>query len=189
MLSAQCSRLCCGLMLRSPLRAQGMSVVRLNMSHGDHKSHKAVVDLVREYNALDRGNLAIMLDTKGPEVRSGDLSEPIDMKAGGCPPVRLHCAHVPGRPEAISIVILNAVVLEMKVGGCLSPRRQSALDSCVRLTRGSANNHVVCDWAQDVRLRSVSVRVESHQCSSLAAAAPRAPASAADLRGKLLQFI
>ena len=71
-------------MLRSPLRAQGMSVVRLNMSHGDHKSHKAVVDLVREYNALDRGNLAIMLDTKGPEVRSGDLSEPIDMKAGGC---------------------------------------------------------------------------------------------------------
>ena len=66
---------------------QGMSVVRLNMSHGDHKSHKAVVDLVREYNRLDRGNLAIMLDTKGPEVRSGDLSEPIEMKAGGCHPV------------------------------------------------------------------------------------------------------
>ena len=59
-----------------------MNVVRLNMSHGDHKSHKAVVDLVREYNRLDRGNLAIMLDTKGPEVRSGDIAEPIDMKAG-----------------------------------------------------------------------------------------------------------
>ncbi len=59
-----------------------MNVVRLNMSHGDHKSHKAVVDLVREYNRLDRGNLAIMLDTKGPEVRSGDIAEPIEMKAG-----------------------------------------------------------------------------------------------------------
>ena len=70
-------------MLLSPAHLQGMSVVRLNMSHGDHKSHKAVVDLVREYNRLDRGNLAIMLDTKGPEVRSGDLSEPIEMKAGG----------------------------------------------------------------------------------------------------------
>ena len=57
-------------------------MVRLNMSHGDHKSHKAVVDLVREYNRLDRGNLAIMLDTKGPEVRSGDIAEPIEMKAG-----------------------------------------------------------------------------------------------------------
>ena len=62
--------------------AQGMNVARLNMSHGDHKSHKAVVDLVREYNALGRGNVAIMLDTKGPEVRSGDLAEPIDMKPG-----------------------------------------------------------------------------------------------------------
>ena len=85
-----CSRLCHGLRRLPPCHAQGMSVVRLNMSHGDHKSHKAVVDLVREYNALDRGNLAIMLDTKGPEVRSGDLSEPIDMKAGGYPPASPH---------------------------------------------------------------------------------------------------
>ena len=60
----------------------GMNVARLNMSHGDHASHKAVVDLVKEYNALGRGCLAIMLDTKGPEVRSGDLVAPIDMKEG-----------------------------------------------------------------------------------------------------------
>ena len=52
------------------------------MSHGDHKSHKAVVDLVKEYNTLNRNNVAIMLDTKGPEVRSGDVTEPIDMKPG-----------------------------------------------------------------------------------------------------------
>lgn len=52
------------------------------MSHGDHKSHKAVVDLVKEYNSLNRHNVAIMLDTKGPEVRSGDVTEPIDMKPG-----------------------------------------------------------------------------------------------------------
>ena len=52
------------------------------MSHGDHKSHKAVVDLVKEYNKLNRNNVAIMLDTKGPEVRSGDVTEPIDMKKG-----------------------------------------------------------------------------------------------------------
>jgi len=40
------------------------------------------VDLVREYNKLNRKCLAVMLDTKGPEVRSGDLAEPIDMKTG-----------------------------------------------------------------------------------------------------------
>ena len=32
-----------------------MNVARLNMSHGDHASHQAVVDLVKEYNALGRG--------------------------------------------------------------------------------------------------------------------------------------
>lgn len=58
------------------------ALCRLNMSHGDHKSHKAVVDLVKEYNKLNRNNVAIMLDTKGPEVRSGDVTEPIDMKQG-----------------------------------------------------------------------------------------------------------
>jgi pyruvate kinase len=33
----------------------GMNVARLNMSHGDHASHQAVVDLVKEYNKLGRG--------------------------------------------------------------------------------------------------------------------------------------
>ncbi|GAB4820909.1 hypothetical protein N2152v2_007955 [Parachlorella kessleri] len=64
------------------LAEEGMDVVRLNMSHGDHKSHQAVVDLVREFNALGRKTLAIMLDTKGPEVRSGDLAEPLELAAG-----------------------------------------------------------------------------------------------------------
>jgi len=30
---------------------RGMNVSRLNMSHGDHESHKQVIDLVKEYNA------------------------------------------------------------------------------------------------------------------------------------------
>jgi hypothetical protein len=43
----------------------GMNVARLNMSHGDHASHKKVIDLVREFNAQAAANvIAIMLDTK-----------------------------------------------------------------------------------------------------------------------------
>ena len=64
------------------LALQGMNVVRLNMSHGDHSSHNAVVELVKEYNQMGKRTLAIMLDTKGPEVRSGDLAEPIEMHRG-----------------------------------------------------------------------------------------------------------
>lgn len=48
------------------LAEAGMNVARMNMSHGDHKSHKKVIDLVKEYNAENKdGNvIAIMLDTK-----------------------------------------------------------------------------------------------------------------------------
>eukprot|EP00879_Flechtneria_rotunda_P025873 GHRR01027528.1.p1 GENE.GHRR01027528.1~~GHRR01027528.1.p1 ORF type:complete len:333 (+),score=103.23 GHRR01027528.1:478-1476(+) len=58
----------------------GMNVARLNMSHGTHESHKAVIDLVKEYNKTGRGCVATMLDTKGPEVRSGDLAEPMQLE-------------------------------------------------------------------------------------------------------------
>ncbi len=60
----------------------GMNVVRLNMSHGTHESHGEVIELVREYNTLGRGSLGIMLDTKGPEVRSGDVHEPLELSRG-----------------------------------------------------------------------------------------------------------
>ncbi|XP_020582840.1 pyruvate kinase isozyme G, chloroplastic-like [Phalaenopsis equestris] len=65
------------------LAQEGMNVARLNMSHGDHKSHKKTIDLVREYNSHNRDNvIAIMLDTKGPEVRSGDVVQPILLEKG-----------------------------------------------------------------------------------------------------------
>ncbi|KAH0457042.1 hypothetical protein IEQ34_014949 [Dendrobium chrysotoxum] len=65
------------------LAQAGMNVARLNMSHGDHKSHLKTIDLVREYNAQHENNvIAIMLDTKGPEVRSGDVAQPILLAEG-----------------------------------------------------------------------------------------------------------
>ena len=60
----------------------GVNVARLNMSHGDHESHGKIVDLVRKYNAAHNSGIAIMLDTKGPEVRSGDLSDPLELQPG-----------------------------------------------------------------------------------------------------------
>lgn len=47
------------------LAEEGMNVARLNMSHGDHESHRNVIDLVKEYNAQQENNVVgIMLDTK-----------------------------------------------------------------------------------------------------------------------------
>ncbi|GJT95342.1 plastidial pyruvate kinase 2-like protein, partial [Tanacetum coccineum] len=65
------------------LAEAGMNVARLNMSHGDHASHQKVIDLVKEYNDQSKDNvIAIMLDTKGPEVRSGDLPQPVNLESG-----------------------------------------------------------------------------------------------------------
>ncbi len=50
-----------------------------------------VVDLIKEYNTLGRNCIALMLDTKGPEVRSGDLSAPIDLVPGARPCAGVRC--------------------------------------------------------------------------------------------------
>ncbi|CAL0311624.1 unnamed protein product [Lupinus luteus] len=65
------------------LAETGMNVARLNMSHGDHSSHQKTIDIVKEYNAhFPHKVISVMLDTKGPEVRSGDVPQPILLKEG-----------------------------------------------------------------------------------------------------------
>lgn len=61
---------------------QGMNVVRLNFSHGTHEWHGNVIKHIRTINTKQGLSVAIMLDTKGPEVRSGDLQAPILLKSG-----------------------------------------------------------------------------------------------------------
>ena len=65
----------------------GMNTARLNFSHGDHEAHGATLKRVREANAQrpDK-HIAILLDTKGPEIRTGFFQEKcggkIHLKAG-----------------------------------------------------------------------------------------------------------
>lgn len=47
----------------------GMSVARFNMSHGTHDSHKALLDTVRQARENRHAPVAILIDTKGPEIR------------------------------------------------------------------------------------------------------------------------
>ncbi len=53
----------------------GMNVARLNFSHGSHEEHKARIDLLKSVRNELGYPLAIMLDTKGPEIRLGMLKE------------------------------------------------------------------------------------------------------------------
>ncbi|UUM12047.1 pyruvate kinase [Clostridiaceae bacterium HFYG-1003] len=51
----------------------GMNVSRHNFSHGNHDSHRVTMERVRKVAGEKHLNYAILLDTKGPEIRARDF--------------------------------------------------------------------------------------------------------------------
>lgn len=60
----------------------GMNVVRLNMSHGDHDSHARIIKAVRTLNRKVRHTVPVLLDTQGPEIRTGQLAQDLSLQEG-----------------------------------------------------------------------------------------------------------
>lgn len=58
----------------------GMNVARLNMSHGDHEQHKRRADVVKRLREELDLPVAILLDTKGPEIRTGQFEKPVQLE-------------------------------------------------------------------------------------------------------------
>ncbi len=58
--------------IQAMIRA-GMNVARLNFSHGSHEEHRKRLELIRQASDELGANTAILLDTKGPEIRTGRL--------------------------------------------------------------------------------------------------------------------
>jgi pyruvate kinase len=64
------------------LKEAGMDVIRINMSHSDHKFAKKVIERTKKLNETLSSPVGILLDTQGPEIRTGETSQIIDLKPG-----------------------------------------------------------------------------------------------------------
>lgn len=80
----------------------GMNVARLNFSHGTHEEHALRVRGIRRLAGESGRPVAIMLDTKGPEIRTGTLeSGTVELVRGNL--LVLTARDVPGDEKTISI--------------------------------------------------------------------------------------
>ena len=67
------------------MHAEGLNVVRINMSHASHVEAKNILDIVRQVNKSQEhkyGPISVLIDTQGPEIRTGESNISLDLKMG-----------------------------------------------------------------------------------------------------------
>ena len=63
--------------------SKGMNVARMNFSHGKHKDHEEVIQVLREIDGEQSSHTAILADLSGPKIRVGELeSEKVQLIVG-----------------------------------------------------------------------------------------------------------
>ncbi|MCT8137397.1 pyruvate kinase [Anaerobacillus sp. CMMVII] len=92
----------------------GMNVARLNFSHGDYEEHGARIKSIREAAAATGKHVAILLDTKGPEIRTNNFENGVaELVAGN--EVIISMEEVMGTAEKFSISY-EGLVNDVSVG-------------------------------------------------------------------------
>lgn len=109
------------------LMLNGMDVARINMSHQKHDEHKVRIDAVKKLRQELDMPIAILLDTKGPEIRTGNFPEKVILEAGQdftltteeCDGDKNHCSITfKGLPEDVKIgtrILIDDGLIEMSV--------------------------------------------------------------------------
>ena len=96
------------------LMEAGMNVARLNFSHGDYEEHGARIKNIRLAALKRNKNVAILLDTKGPEIRTGNFKDGrADIEKGQT--VYISMDEVEGTAERFS-VSYSGLIDDVEVG-------------------------------------------------------------------------
>jgi pyruvate kinase len=99
----------------SKLIEAGMNASRLNFSHGDHAEHKGRIDLVKKLRAKYNKPIAIILDTKGPEIRTGKFEGgTVELKEGT--PFTVYCGEEVLGNNTMCSVSYRDLYKDVKVG-------------------------------------------------------------------------
>lgn len=80
----------------------GMNIVRINMSHGDHASHGKVIKAIKTINQKTDYAVPVLLDTQGPEIRTGDLEGELELKKGDEITVTIRAGNVEEKSMSIA---------------------------------------------------------------------------------------
>jgi pyruvate kinase len=64
------------------LIAMGVNVFRFNMSHAVHDKVRETARLIREISTRQGKEVALLLDTQGPAIRTGDVATPYELQIG-----------------------------------------------------------------------------------------------------------
>ncbi|MDN6729681.1 MAG: pyruvate kinase [Alkalibacterium sp.] len=86
----------------------GMNVARLNFSHGDFEEHLARIKNIRKASEKTGKMVGIMLDTKGPEIRTNNMKDgAITLTKGDT--VRISMTEVEGTKEKFSVTYADLI--------------------------------------------------------------------------------
>lgn len=104
--------------LMRALVQNGMDIARFNFSHGDHEEQKARMDMLKKIREEENKPVAILLDTKGPEIRTGILKDgkKINLQAGNL--FTLTTEDIVGDESKVSITYAG-LVEDVQVGSTI----------------------------------------------------------------------
>lgn len=95
----------------------GMNVARLNFSHGTHEEHKIRIDRINEVSRRKGKVVGILLDTRGPEIRTHKMENgQIDIVAGNS--IAVSMEEVEGTEEMFSITY-NKLIEDVEEGSMI----------------------------------------------------------------------
>ena len=130
----------------------GMNVMRMNFSHGDYEEQGFRIKNVKALNAEHGWNTGMILDTKGPEIRTGYLQndEPVMLHTGDIIRITMDYSYL-GNAQKVAISYAG-LYDDISVGGRILIEDGNL--TLVVLEKDEANRELICQAQNDRKLKN-----------------------------------